>query len=73
MPVVHGVMGGWQKSFKVMWRCHQLLFRFLANGRLPRVSRQSRLSTNDKGDNGAVRISPGIYPTGEKKTENPQL
>ena len=34
-----------------MWRCHQLLSGFLAKDHLPRVSRQSRLSTNGKGDN----------------------
>jgi hypothetical protein len=31
--------------------CHQLLSGFLLNGHLPRVSRQSRLSANDNGDN----------------------
>ena len=30
-----------QKSFKLVWRCHQLRSRFLAKGHLPRVSRQS--------------------------------
>ena len=33
----------------VRW-CHQLLSVFLANGLLLRVPRQSRLSTNEKGD-----------------------
>ena len=46
--------------------------RVLANGHLPRVSRQSYLLANDKGDNemilGAVYRSPGIYLTAE---ENP--
>ena len=41
----------------------------LANDHLQRVSRQSRLSGNDKGDNeiipGAVHRSPGIYLTAE--------
>ena len=30
-----------QESFKLGWQCHQLLSVFLANGHLPRVSRQS--------------------------------
>ena len=49
-----------------------MLSGFLSNGHLPRVSRQSRLSTNEKGDNkmkpGAVLRSPGIY---FKIEENP--
>ena len=48
-----------------MWQYHQLLFGFLANGHLPRVSSQSRLSANDFGDNKVkpegVNRSPGIY------------
>ena len=55
-----------------MWRCHQLLSGFLAKGHLPRVSRQSRLSVNDKCDNEmiqeAVHRSLGICLTAE---ENP--
>ena len=43
-PVVHGAMGCSQKSFKLVWRCHQLLSGFLAKGHYPRVSRQSRRS-----------------------------
>ena len=50
---------------------------FQAKGHLPRVSRQSRLSANDKGDNemipGAVHRAPGIYLTAEEKTGKPQL
>ena len=42
---------------------------FIANGYLILVSRQSRLSGNDKGDNrmilGTVDRSPGIYLTAE--------
>ena len=34
-------MGCGQKSFKLMWRCHQLLSGLLAKGHLPRVSRRS--------------------------------
>ena len=37
-------------SFKLVWRCCQILSGFLANGQFPRVSRQSRLSANDRGD-----------------------
>ena len=29
-PVVHGVMGCNQKTFKLVWQCHQLLSGFLA-------------------------------------------
>ena len=32
-----------KKSFKLVWRCHQLLSGFLAKGHLPRVSRRSTL------------------------------
>jgi hypothetical protein len=59
-----------------MWRCHHLLSGFLANGYLPRVSCQSRLSANDKGDEmtpGAVRRSHGIYLTTEENLGKPQL
>ena len=70
--VVHGAMGFAKKSFKLVWLCHQLLSRFLANGQLPRVSRQSRISANDKSDNEmiprAVQRSPGIYLTAEENT-----
>ena len=52
-----------------MWPYRQFLFGFLANGHFPRVSSQSRLSANDKGDNqmkaGTVNRSPGIYLTAE--------
>ena len=43
--VVHGTMHWGKKSCILVWRCHQLLPGFLANGHLPRVS---RLSANDK-------------------------
>ena len=59
---------------KLVWRCHQLLSRFLANDHLPRMSSQS---ANDKGDNemilGAVHRSPGIYLTAEEIPGKPQL
>ena len=56
----------------------QLLSRFLANGHLLQVSRQSRLSANDKGDEikpGAVHISPGIkhYNWSKLQKKKPQL
>ena len=41
-------MGCGQRGFEAVWRCHQLLHGFLAKGHLSRVSRQSRLSVNDK-------------------------
>ena len=41
---VHVAMGCSQKSFKLVWRCHQLLSGFLAEGHLPQMSRQSRCS-----------------------------
>jgi hypothetical protein len=34
-------MGCGQKSFKLVWGCHQLLSGFLAKGYSPRVSSQS--------------------------------
>ena len=49
----------------------------LANGHLPRVSRQSLLSANDKVDNemilGAVHRSPVIRLTFEENPRKPQL
>ena len=63
-------MGCGQKSLKLVWRYYQLLSRFLANGHLHRVSRQLRLSADDKGENemiqGALHRSPGIYLTAEE-------
>ena len=63
-------MGFCNKSFMLVWRFQQLLSDFLAKGHLPRVSRQSRLSANDKRGNemipGAVHRSPGIYFTPEE-------
>ena len=38
------------KSFKLVWRYCQILSGFLVNGHLPRVSRLSRFSANDKDD-----------------------
>ena len=50
------------------------LSRFPGNGHLPRVSRQSRLSANDKGDYKvkpeAVYRSPGIYLMAEENLRN---
>ena len=67
----------YQKSCKLVWRCHQLISEFLAKGHLPRMCHQSRLRANDKGDNekipGAVHRSPGIYLTAEENPGKPQL
>ena len=35
LPAVLGAMDSGQKSFKLVWRCHQLLSWFLAKGSLP--------------------------------------
>ena len=51
VPVISGAMGCDQKCFKIAWRFHQLLSRFLVKGHLPRLSSQLRLSANDNGDN----------------------
>ena len=62
------------KSFKLVWRCHQLLFGFLDRGHLPRVS---RLTVNDKRDNNmipeAAHRYPGNYLTAEEKAGKSQL
>ena len=41
----------------LVWRCHQILYAFLAKGHLSRLSRQLRLSDNDNDDN---EMKPGI-------------
>ena len=50
---------------------------FLANGNLPQLSRQSRLSANDKDDSemipGAVPKSQGIFLAAEENPGKPQL
>ena len=70
-------MSSGQKRFMVMRSCHQLLSAFLANGHLPRLSCQSSLTDNDKGDNGVkqetVHRSPCIYLTVEENPRKPQL
>ena len=45
-----------KKSFKRVWRCHQLLSGFLAKAHLPRAS---RVSANNKGDN--EKIPGALY------------
>ena len=61
------------KSFQLVWRCQQLLSGILANGQLPQVLCQSRLSINDKGDDEVkprtVDKYPGICLTVEKNPE----
>jgi hypothetical protein len=63
-PDVLGAMSCDQKSFKIVWRCYQLLSGFLSKGHLPRGSCKLRLSDNNNGDNEmilrAVHRSPGI-------------
>ena len=75
--VVYEAIGCGLKSFKLVWRCHQLLSGFVTKGHLPRVSGQSRLSANDKGDNemilGVVHRSSGICLTAEENSGKPQL
>ena len=44
-----------------MWQRYQLLSGFLANGHLPRVTFQSRLSANDKGDNEGMAVPVLMY------------
>ena len=74
---VHEAIGCGQKSFKLVWRCHQLLFGFLAKGHLLRESHRSCLSADDMGDNemiaGAVYRSPYICLTTEENPGKPQL
>ena len=57
-------MGCGQKSLMLVGQCHQHLSGFLSKGDLPRVSRQSRLSSSDKVYNemkqGTVNRSHGI-------------
>ena len=47
-PVAHGAMDCSQNTFKLIWRYHQLLSRFIVRDHLPRVSRQSPLSANNR-------------------------
>jgi hypothetical protein len=49
---------------------------FLAKGHLPRMTRQSLLSANDKGDvmiQETLHRSPGIYLAAEENPGKPQL
>ena len=61
-------MGCGQKSFKLVWRCLQLLSGFLAKG---------HFGANNTGDNemipGAVHRSAGICVNAEKNLGKPQL
>ena len=72
-----GSLGCGQKSFTLVWRCQQLLLGLLAKGQLPRVSRQPRLSANDKDGNEvmprAVHRSPSIWFAAEENPGKPQL
>ena len=63
------------KNFKPPWRFHQLQSGFLAKGHFPRVLRQPRLSTNDKGNEIIPEIvlrSPGTCFTAEENPGKPQ-
>jgi hypothetical protein len=64
-------MGCDQKTFKLVFSA------ILASGHLPRLSRQLRLSANDKGDNeiihGAGQSFPDIYLITEENLAKPQL
>ena len=55
----------------------QLLSGYIAKVHLPRVSRETRLSVNDKGDNvmipAAAHRSPGIYLTVDENPGKSQL
>ena len=61
-------------SLKLVYRYYQLVYRFLAKGRLFLVSRQSHLSAIYKDDNQmipeVVHRSPGIYIRAD---ENPEI
>jgi hypothetical protein len=46
-----------KKRFNLVLWCHQLQSGFLTKGNLHRVSRQSRMSTNDNGD---LEMIPGL-------------
>ena len=76
-PAVHGAMGCGQKSFKLVWRCHQLLFGFPAKGYFAPSFPSVTSVANDKGDNemilGAVHRSPGICLTAKENPRKPQL
>ena len=69
--IVHEAMGCCQKSFKLVWWCHQLLSGFLSKGHLLQIS---RLSVIDKDDNEmiprTVHRSLGIYLAAEEKPKN---
>ena len=64
----------WPKKIQASVAYHQIPSGFLANGHFPLVSRQSRLSPNDKVDNEVIpeymHRYPGIYLTVEENPEN---
>ena len=73
--VPHGAMGCVQKSFKLLWRCHQLVSGFLVNGHLSEftsVTCQLMISVI-MNDIWAVHRSPGIYLKVEENSGKPQL
>ena len=60
LPVVHAA----KRSFKLVWRYHQLLSGFLIKDNWPSVLRQSHLSANDKGDTGGCAEISWHFPYG---------
>ena len=66
-----------EKLYASVQRCYQLLSGFLANNRLPRVSRQSRLTTSEsvivRCNRVIVRRSPDICRRAEENPGIPQL
>ena len=50
-----------QKSFKLVWWCHQLLSGFLAKDNFPGVSRQSADKCGNETMPGDVNRSPGDF------------
>ena len=69
-------MGCSHEIFKLVWR-RPSLSGLLVKGHLSRVSRQSHISANDKGDNEMIPeagyISSGIHLTTEKTPGISQL
>ena len=66
-------MGCGKKKLMLVWRYYKLLSGCLANGHFPRVSRQSRLSANNKDDNemkpAAEHRLSGIYFKAEQNSQ----
>ena len=63
------------KKCKIVWRCHQLLYGFLAIGPLSRVSRQSILSVykDDEMIQRVLHRSLGFYLSPEESPRKPPI